>query len=103
MQTVGLIVFILFAGSAAIWLLGSITLRVAGVVFIVAGLGALVPTSSSAPGPGLFCLGFGSVCWLSGHLLYARQHHGAYRSPIAARIARQLLAAIGLRSRHRAG
>jgi hypothetical protein len=67
--------------ALGVWLLGSIVLRIAGVLIVLAGLVAAVQGQSG----GLLVVAIGAVAWAPGHWLYAYRHH-AYRSPLARRL-----------------
>jgi hypothetical protein len=79
---------VLLAVGIAIWMVGSIALRLTGLVVVLGGVVALISGSAW----GLLALAVGFVAWLSGHWLFAFRHHG-YRSPFAQRLFRQVLPA----------
>jgi hypothetical protein len=67
--------------ALGVWLIGSLVLRVVGVLIVIAGLvGALQGQTA-----GLLVAAIGAVAWLAGHSLYAYRHH-VYRSPLARRL-----------------
>jgi hypothetical protein len=75
--TVTLIVLI----ALAVWLVGSIALRVAGALLALVGL------VGTARGDieGLIVAAIGLFLWLGGHWLYGVRHH-VFSSPLARRI-----------------
>jgi hypothetical protein len=70
----------LLAGLVA-WLIGSLALRIVGVVFVLAGLVGMATGQLT----GLFAAVIGLVVWLAGHWLYGVRHHG-FASPLARRL-----------------
>lgn len=70
--------------ALAAWLVGSLVMRIAGVVFVVAGL---MGTATTSPA-GLLVAAIGALLWLAGHWLYAVRHH-AFASPLAERLYKQ--------------
>ena len=71
---------VLIAGLAA-WLIGSLALRIVGIVFALAGLVGMATGQLT----GLVVAVLGLVVWLAGHWLYGVRHHG-FASPLARRI-----------------
>jgi hypothetical protein len=63
------------------WLIGSLVLRVVGVLIVIAGLVGAVQGQTA----GLLVAAIGAVAWLAGHSLYAYRHD-VYRSPLARRL-----------------
>jgi hypothetical protein len=63
------------------WLLGSVVLRLAGVVLIVAGL---IGTATGRTF-GLVVAAVGALAWVAGQYLYGLRHH-AFASPLAHRL-----------------
>lgn len=64
------------------WLFGGVVLRVAGIVFVFAGLLTLVTLADPVA---LLMVVIGLVMWLAGHWHFALRHH-EYKSPLAQRI-----------------
>jgi hypothetical protein len=80
---------VLVAAVALItWKIGSIVLRVVGVLCFIAALAGIA--SGSDPLTGVFVALLGTVLWLAGHWLFAFRHH-TYRSALAQRIFLQAL------------
>jgi apolipoprotein N-acyltransferase len=69
------------------WLFGGVVLRVAGIVFVFAGLFSLVTLANPAA---LLMVVIGLAMWLAGHWHFALRHH-EYKSPLARRIFLQVL------------
>jgi|GEM_PF-735960 len=69
------------------WLFGGLVLRVAGIVFVFAGLITLI---TSANPVALLMVVIGFVMWLAGHWHFAVRHH-EYKSPLAQRVFLQVL------------
>lgn len=69
------------------WLFGGVVLRVAGIVFVFAGLFSLVTLADPVA---LLMVVIGLVMWLAGHWHFALRHH-EYKSPLAQRIFLQVL------------
>ncbi len=69
-----------------VWLVGSIALRVVGVLVVAASLLGLLQGEPVALAWGLA----GFVIWLVGHWLYALKHH-VFRSALARRVFAQAL------------
>jgi hypothetical protein len=60
------------------WLIGSLALRIAGVLFVLAG----VVGAANGQTQGLFVAMVGAVAWLAGHWLFGiRHHHYCFPSP----------------------
>lgn len=70
--------------ALAAWRAGSLVLRIAGGVLVLAGLIGAATTSAA----GLFIAAVGALVWLAGHWLYAARHH-AWASPLAHRLFKQ--------------
>lgn len=72
-------------GGLVVWKIGSVALRVLGVILFGLGMFSLaVPGGVPVFGALVIAL-IGAVMWLAGHWLFALRHH-AYRSPLAQRI-----------------
>lgn len=69
------------------WLFGGVVLRVAGIVFVFAGLITLITQANPVA---LFMVVIGLAMWLAGHWHFALRHH-EYKSPLAQRIFLQVL------------
>lgn len=69
------------------WLFGGVVLRVAGIVFVFAGVVSLVTLANPVA---LLMVVIGLVMWLAGHWHFALRHH-EYKSPLAQRIFLQVL------------
>jgi len=67
--------------ALALWLVGSLALRIAGVILVLAGLVGAATTSAA----GLLIAALGALLWLAGHWLYAVRHH-ELPSPLARRL-----------------
>jgi hypothetical protein len=72
----------------AAWLFGSLLLRLAGALLILAGATEL---AGSGEANGALVLGIGALLWWTGHLLYALRH-GAWKSALAERLGGAALA-----------
>jgi hypothetical protein len=67
--------------AIGVWLLGSIALRLSGLLLVLAGL---FGTATGQPA-GLLVAVLGGLAWLGGHWLYAFKHH-QFRSALAGRL-----------------
>jgi hypothetical protein len=80
---------VLIAAVALItWKIGSVVLRIVGVLCFIAALAGIA--SGSDPLTGAFVAFLATVLWLAGHWLFAFRHH-VYRSALAQRIFQQAL------------
>lgn len=75
-------------GSLGLWCLGSITLRVGGVVLAIGGLLSTAATGSPATAAASAA---GALAWLAGHWLFALRHN-YFCSPLAQRVFNHALA-----------
>ncbi len=92
----GTIIFwlvIVIVAALLIWLLGSIALRLIGILATAGGLLNLLMTAgtftlNSAAASLLGGLVIGPLLWLAGHWLFALKHHH-FKSPLAQRAIQQ--------------
>lgn len=84
-MSVGTLVAVIVVGALVAWKLGSIVLRLVGLLLFALGIAGLaIPGSTSGVGEVLLAL-TGVVLWLAGHWLFAFRHH-VYRSGLAQRV-----------------
>jgi hypothetical protein len=72
---------------AGFWFFGGVVLRVAGAVFMFAGLVSLIMLANPVA---LVMVVIGLAMWLAGHWHFALRHH-EYKSPLARRVFLQAL------------
>jgi hypothetical protein len=69
----------ILGGLLALWLLGGVLLRIAGLLLVLAGgFGGGLQRNAS----GVLVLAIGALLWLAGHWHYALRHH-EYKSSLA--------------------
>lgn len=81
MRDVVVVIGIALLAVWAAWLIGSLALRIVGVVFVLTGLVAMANGELG----GLVVAVAGLVVWLAGHWLYGARHHH-FASPLARRL-----------------
>jgi hypothetical protein len=81
MQDVAVTVTFIVLIALAVWIVGSIALRIAGVLLALVGLVGMALGDIE----GLIVVAIGLLLWLGGHWLYGVRHH-TFSSPLARRI-----------------
>lgn len=81
MESVVLTVAIIVAVVIAVWAVGSIVLRVVGVIALLDGLGGIIFRGGVLTHFSYVELAVGVVCWIAGHWLFAMKYK-AWRSSI---------------------
>jgi hypothetical protein len=79
----GALLVVIVLGALVAWKLGSVALRILGVLCFAVGLAGLAGGENIATS--VFVAILGIVLWLAGHWLFAFRHH-AYRSTLAQRL-----------------
>lgn len=84
-MSTSLLVFLVIAGAAVAWMIGSIALRVLGGLLVLVGLANLAMSTDVGVALIVGVMALGVVLWLAGHWLFAVKHH-VFASSIARRL-----------------
>lgn len=89
-MTTPLLIFLILIGAALAWMIGSIALRLLGVLLVLIGLANLAMSTDVGVASIIGVMALGVLLWLAGHWLYAVKHH-VFASSIARRLFERVL------------
>ena len=84
------LIFVIALGSLVAWKVGSIALRILGILFCIGATIELASPGAQSAWTAIAILVLGLILWLSGHWLFAFRHH-FFRSALAQQIFMRLL------------